>query len=134
MYLSQRVIITCRDAISVIGLATNRGRMAFDGGGESATQSGSLIHNGIFLSQAAIYEIKSALILAEVDGVCQTKMSQVDFQRILTHKSKAVVNPATSPIQTSHTPFSLSPNNPLSFRCIDKWFEVNRSCPEHPSD
>lgn len=20
------------------------------------------------------------------------------------------------------------------FRCIDKWFEVNRSCPEHPSD
>lgn len=22
----------------------------------------------------------------------------------------------------------------LSFRCIDEWFEVNRSCPEHPSD
>jgi hypothetical protein len=91
MYLSQRVIITCRDAISVIGLATNRGRMAFDGGGESATPSGSLIHNGIFLSQAAIYQIKSAVILAEVDGVCQTKMSQVNSQGILTHKSKAVV-------------------------------------------
>lgn len=22
----------------------------------------------------------------------------------------------------------------LSFSCIDEWFEVNRSCPEHPSD
>lgn len=22
----------------------------------------------------------------------------------------------------------------VSSRCIDEWFEVNRSCPEHPSD
>ncbi|NXP45060.1 ZNRF2 ligase, partial [Heliornis fulica] len=22
----------------------------------------------------------------------------------------------------------------IKFHCIDEWFEVNRSCPEHPSD
>lgn len=30
--------------------------------------------------------------------------------------------------------FSMIAYPPLSCSCIDKWFDVNRSCPEHPAD